>query len=196
MNTDEKEHLHSASVIVLDKDKGPLSPSSAADEHALLRELFAYTANWARRFYQGRQNHDKQQIAKEFVLRALSPDSDTLATSNPTLSERLHEFIVTHLHQGLTLKDLSEHFGYSEKYCSVFFILHMGEPFSAYLKRLRLQTAKRLLENSEQNLTEIAQALGFQDQFSFSHFFKKATGLSPRFFRDALHSGYQTGTHA
>lgn len=184
MKTAKNAQAHVSSVVVLDKDRG-LSPSSGnAYEHALLRELFAYTANWSRRFYRGRQNHDKQKIAEEFVLRALAPDPDTIETSPSTLSSRLHEFIATHLHQGLTLKDISKHFGYSEKYCSDFFILHVGEPFSAYLKRIRLQTAKCLLESSEQNLTEIAQAIGFQDQFAFSHFFKRATGIPPRSFRE------------
>lgn len=101
--------------------------------------------------------------------------------------------MINHLHQGLTLKELSEFLGYSEKYCSDFFILHMGEPFSVYLKGLRLETAKRLLESSEHNLTEIAQTIGFQNQFSFSHFFKRATGMSPRQFRDRFpKSGLQT----
>ena len=181
----EKKRMRSASVIILNKDKGRFSPSGPAHKDVLLRELFTYIANWAKRFYRGRQNHDRQKVV-ESVLRAMLPDSSLPATSTLTLSDQIHEFMVTHLHQGLTLKELSEFLGYSEKYCSDFFILHMGEPFSVYLKGLRLQTAKLLLKNSGQNLTEIAQAIGFQDQFSFSHFFKKVTGISPRHFRETL----------
>lgn len=177
--------MRSASVIILNKDKGRFLPSGPAHKDVLLRELFTYIANWAKRFYRGRQNHDRQKVV-ESVLRAMLPDSSLPATSTLTLSDQIHEFMVTHLHQGLTLKELSEFLGYSEKYCSDFFILHMGEPFSVYLKGLRLQTAKLLLKNSGQNLTEIAQAIGFQDQFSFSHFFKKVTGISPRHFRETL----------
>lgn len=175
----------STSDINLDKDKGRFSRSGPAQKDALLRELFAYIGNWAKRFYRGRQKHDRQKVV-ESVLRAMLPDSCIPAPSTLTLPDQIHEFMVTHLHQGLTLKELSEFLGYSEKYCSDFFILHMGEPFSLYLKGLRLQTAKLLLKDSEQNLTEIAQAIGFQDQFSFSHFFKRATGISPRQFRETL----------
>lgn len=182
----EKKRPRTASSLILEKDRGPLTPSGPAHNDALLRELFAYIGNWAKRFYRGRQKHDRQKVV-ESVLRAMLPDSCLPAPSTITLPDQIHEFMVAHLHQGLTLKELSEFLGYSEKYCSDFFILHMGEPFSVYLKGLRLQTAKLLLKDSEQNLTEIAQAIGFQDQFSFSHFFKKATGISPRQFRETLH---------
>ena len=177
--------MRSASVIILDKDKNPVSPSGPAYKDALLRELFTYMTNWAKRFYRGRQSHDRQMVV-ESVLRAILPDSSLSAPSTLSLPDRIHEFMVTHLHQGLTLKELSEFLGYSEKYCSNFFIVHMGETFTVYLKGLRLETAKLLLTNSGQNLTEIAQAIGFQDQFSFSHFFKKTTGISPRQFRETF----------
>ena len=188
----DKRRLQSAAVDIVEKNKDALTPSGPADQDPLLRELFAYTVNWAKRFYRGRQSRDRQKIV-EFVSRALVLDASSPASPTLSLPDQIHEFMVTHLHQGLTLKELSEFLGYSEKYCSDFFILHMGEPFSVYLKGLRLQTAKLLLKNSEQNLTQIAQAIGFQDQFSFSHFFKKAAGLSPRQFRDSFSvSGSQT----
>ena len=183
--TGVKKRMRSAPVIILDKNKSLFSPSGPAHKDALRRELFTYVANWAKRYYRDRQDHDRQKIV-ESVLRAMLPASCLPATSTVTLPDQIHEFMATRLHQGLTLKELSEFLGYSEKYCSDFFILHMGEPFSAYLKGLRLQTAKLLLRNSEQNLTEVAQAIGFQDQFSFSHFFKKAMGISPRQFRETL----------
>ncbi len=182
--------MQSPSDTVL--DQSPSSPPGPTDADALLRELFAYMVNWTKRFYRNRQSHDRQKIV-EFVSRALAPDSCPPATSSLSIPDQIHEFMITHLHQGVTLKELSEFLGYSEKYCSDFFILHMGEPFTVYLKGLRLQTAKLLLKNSTQNMTKIAQAVGFQDQFSFSHFFKKAAGLSPRQFRDSFPtSGSQT----
>ena len=184
-STGPKTSRRSTADLNLDMDKGHPSPAHPAHKDALLRELFAYVASWAKRFYRGRQAPDRQKVV-ESVMRAMLPDSCLPASSTVSLPDQIHKFVIKHLHEGLTLKELSEFLGYSEKYCSDFFILHMGEPFSVYLKGLRLQTAKRLLKNSEQNLTEIAHAIGFQDQFSFSHFFKKATGMSPRQFRDSF----------
>ncbi len=107
----------------------------------------------------------------------------TMAEQELSLTHRLHLFLVENLHQGLTLKDLSCVIGYSEKYCSEWFAVHMGESFSGYIKRLRLERAALLLD-SPRRLVDIAQRLGFQDQYAFSHFFKKATGVSPQIFRE------------
>ncbi len=95
--------------------------------------------------------------------------------------------MLTNLHRGLTLKDLAKFLGYSEKYCSELFQIHLGEPFSLYLKRLRLEEAKHLLGIGQLPLAQVAQRLGFSDQFAFSHFFKRALGYSPKQFRKDSH---------
>lgn len=46
--------------------------------------------------------------------------------------------------------------------------------------------AKRLLHLSNKSIKEIAVLLNFQDEFYFSRYFKKATGLSPKHFRDEV----------
>lgn len=91
--------------------------------------------------------------------------------------------MAANLHQRPTLKDLAAFLGYSEKYCSEFFKAMMGEPFSQYGKRLRLEKAQRLLMEGQATLAVIAESLGFSDQFAFSHFFKRAIGYAPSQFR-------------
>lgn len=166
-------------------------PPAVNHEDPLILELFEDAENWARRFYRIRQSHDVGYIA-DFMSRILLPDSNVLSSPHHALSDQIHEFIMTRLHQGVTLKDVSQHFGYSQKYCSNVFRSHMGESFTLYVKRIRLQTAKRLLSHSDRTIGDVAQTIGFQNQFSFSHFFKKETGVSPRRFRNAVSVGFQT----
>ncbi|OQA84671.1 MAG: Arabinose operon regulatory protein [Lentisphaerae bacterium ADurb.Bin242] len=50
-----------------------------------------------------------------------------------------------------------------------------------YLKQeSRLRNAIHLLAHSEMTITEIGEALGFKSVYSFSRFFKKMMGISPR----------------
>jgi AraC-like DNA-binding protein len=100
-----------------------------------------------------------------------------------SLQQLMHQLLVQNLHRGLTLKELSQFVGYSEKYCSEWFVARMGRSFSRYVKELRLERATVMLQ-SRGRLADIADQLGFQDQYAFSHFFKKATGLSPKTFRE------------
>ena len=122
-------------------------------------------------------------VCKLFNLTStLTPDHYSLLHSEG-LSKQITAFVSSNLHKGLTLKLLAQFLGYSEKYCSDFFQSTMGESFSGYLKRRRTDTATSLLTTTDKSVAEIAAALGFSDQFSFSHFFKRSTGRSPREFR-------------
>ena len=99
------------------------------------------------------------------------------------LAERMTHYLNRNLHTGPTLKTLAQFLGYSEKYCSDLFRSTMGESFSRYLKRRKTERAITLLTTTDKSVSVIAAILGFSDPFTFSHFFKRATGQSPRAFR-------------
>jgi AraC family transcriptional regulator len=55
-----------------------------------------------------------------------------------------------------------------------------------YLRRLRAESACRLLTTSDAPLVEIALAAGFSDQSHFSKVFRSQTGMSPKQFRKSF----------
>lgn len=57
---------------------------------------------------------------------------------------------------------------------------------SEYVASLRLQKAKDMLLGTDLQIKEIAYACGFENEYYFSNFFKKHTGLSPSAFRSTL----------
>ncbi len=61
-----------------------------------------------------------------------------------------------------------------------------GQTPIEYLVRLRIQRAMELLRNTDQTITEIALATGFNDSNYFSRQFRRILGSSPREFRRAL----------
>ena len=58
-----------------------------------------------------------------------------------------------------------------------------GVPPLQYQLGIRLARAKNLLRSSDMPISEIAESLGFNSTWYFSHFFKKQTGTSPAAYR-------------
>jgi AraC-like DNA-binding protein len=58
-------------------------------------------------------------------------------------------------------------------------------PYSYWLNR-KLSMAQNMLENSERNISEIAESLNFANVYVFSSFFKRKTGVSPLQYRKDL----------
>lgn len=61
-----------------------------------------------------------------------------------------------------------------------------GTAPARYLAGLRLQKARSLLAESSLPVGKIAFACGFENEYYFSNFFKKHTGLSPTAFRQEM----------
>ena len=57
--------------------------------------------------------------------------------------------------------------------------------FTDFINMYRLETAVKLLDETNANITEIALESGFQSVRSFHSFFKKTMGLSPSEYRKA-----------
>jgi len=94
--------------------------------------------------------------------------------------EQVKEYISRNLGKRLTLKEISEVFGYSPKYISLIFAKHAGVSFVEYVNAERVARARELLLMSDARVYEIAEQLGFESAFYFSKVFKKIEGVSPR----------------
>jgi len=94
--------------------------------------------------------------------------------------EQIKEYIRKNLDKRLTLKEVSDAFGYSPKYVSLLFSKHAGYSFVEYINAERIARARKLLLASNVKIYEIAEQLGFENAFYFSKVFKKIEGISPR----------------
>ncbi len=85
-----------------------------------------------------------------------------------------------YMDQDLSLKKIAGIFAYSEKYLSRLFKQSEAINFSEYLNKQRIAYAIQCVENSMDNITDIAHLCGYSDPLYFSKVFKKYTGLSPK----------------
>jgi AraC-like DNA-binding protein len=66
-----------------------------------------------------------------------------------------------------------------------------GYPPLDYLRRLRVEEARRLLADARLSVKEVAARTGFRDTSHFSKVFRRIDGLSPAHYREALLAGRQ-----
>lgn len=84
-----------------------------------------------------------------------------------------------------TLSELSDLAGVSERHFTRLYRALTGEAPSARIKRVRLERAKRLLEEGELPIKAIAVETGFAHPTTFANVFREAMGMGPNAFRQA-----------
>lgn len=83
----------------------------------------------------------------------------------------------------LTLHDAARHVGLSDSYFSRVFRKETGLNFIQYLNAQRIEKAKPLLRYTDEKLSDIALAVGFEDHSYFTRVFKECTGMLPSEYR-------------
>ena len=92
-------------------------------------------------------------------------------------------YIYSHIHYRITIKELAEYLSLSESYLSKLFLKEMGIPLSHYITDLKIEKAKNLLQYSDYSIVEIANYFSFASQSHFIQVFQKKTGITPYKYR-------------
>lgn len=105
----------------------------------------------------------------------------------PHWVKELKEIIQDQVDTNLTLNDVSKTLDVNPSYLSREFSKHFDNlNFGEYIRKLRIEKAIALIQNSKYTLTEIAYLTGFSDQSHFTRIFKQHTGKNPSFYRKTL----------
>lgn len=96
--------------------------------------------------------------------------------------KRLEDFILRNYHKHLKLEMLAEIFNYNSAYLGKLFKNHTGEYFNTYLDKVRIESAKKLL-NQGLKVYQVAEQVGFTNVDYFHNKFKKYVGASPSTYR-------------
>lgn len=83
----------------------------------------------------------------------------------------------------ITISQLAAQMNMSVSCFSKSFKLDTGVSPKVYIKNYILKVAKEILLVQDSAIKQVAYQLGFTDEFYFSRFFKKETGLAPREYR-------------
>ena len=93
-------------------------------------------------------------------------------------------YLRTHYAEKISIEDMARMVYLSPSYFSKVFKQDTGASFNVYLNRYRIEHSKRLLlQNQKAPISDIAYAVGFEDQSYFTKVFKRVTGVSPKDYR-------------
>ena len=88
-------------------------------------------------------------------------------------------FMRKNINKKLSLEEIAAKSGYSPSHFGQIFIKKTGYSPLHYFNQLKIQKACQMLDFSEMKIKEIANELGFYDQYHFSKIFLKTIGETP-----------------
>lgn len=87
------------------------------------------------------------------------------------------------IYRKVTVEELTKELNVSKSQMTREFKKYFGATPYHYLLEKKVSVAKRLLSSTPMRVHEIAERLGFADEYYFSNIFKQKTGSSPRAYR-------------
>jgi len=120
------------------------------------------------------------EYARDFVFAACENVKVFEESSHNGQFNKMLEYIQENYTSNELSRDtLAAAFGMSDStYISKMFKKFMGENFSSYLERIRIEKACQLLD-SRMPVKDVAEAVGYLSDISFRRVFKKRLGMSP-----------------
>ena len=93
------------------------------------------------------------------------------------------KYVEEHLNEVVSMRDMAKLCHLSHSYFSKLFLRCIGENFTEYVSRRKVERAKTLLQDTTESVASIAEALGYADTSYFIKVFRKVENTTPLAFR-------------
>lgn len=120
-----------------------------------------------------------QMVFYRIIFELLSRTGRVPSDNGQPSMERSIAYMENHFKDKITREQLAAMAGVSSSHYSILFKRLTGFSPQEYLSRLRVHRAVELLIGGSGTLREIAQKVGYKDEFYLSRRFKRQTGISP-----------------
>lgn len=173
---------------------------SGANTEAFYQEILKINSKMLFRTEQHRILYRVQQIIKQLRLGGRIQETamsrhlhDLLCDLLYAITEQETEaplialaqrYIANNLNKTLSVDDMAKYCCVSPSHFTRLFRRHTGQSPHEYLINSRINKAKLLLKETQMSISEIAEAVGYKYDTSFTSAFRKKVGLSPLRFRN------------
>ena len=116
---------------------------------------------------------------KNIFLSLVELDSAVTGRGNDGIVNRITSLVKSTAFDNISSQEISKKLGLNYAYLSRTFSKATGMTIFQYKNHIKIQKAIDLFKIESMNIAEIAQRVGFENQFYFSRVFKSITGFSP-----------------
>jgi transcriptional regulator GlxA family with amidase domain len=103
--------------------------------------------------------------------------------------KKAQKFIENNFQKRITIDELSTKFALSRRSLERRFKRATNNTVSEYIQRVKIEAAKKRLETSRKNISEVMFDVGYSDTKAFRGIFKKITGMTPLDYRNKYNKG-------
>lgn len=129
---------------------------------------------------------EKEQVLYSFLENLYNLIDIELIEIKKDAMKQAQDFMDKSKYENITLDDICKKVGLSKFHFIRFFKLQYHTTPHAYMLNLKINEAKKLLQKGE-DISFIAQTLGFFDQSHLNKVFKKHIALTPNEYKKSLH---------
>lgn len=97
------------------------------------------------------------------------------------------KYVQENYRNDLTMAEVANHISLNYSYFSILFKEKTGMNFIDYLRMIRIEKAKELLQNSVYKIYEVSEMVGYNNTKHFTTTFRTLTGISPKEYREKLY---------
>jgi YesN/AraC family two-component response regulator len=126
-----------------------------------------------------RRTDDYAHYGRRFVKELAVPTAEEEDRRREEAVARVERYIEEHIAEEISIEDLASVAYLSGDYLTRVFKKLRGKTLMEHLTDERLRLAKRLLEDSDLNITLIASRVGYESYNYFSTVFKRRCGMTP-----------------
>jgi len=123
------------------------------------------------------------------AIQLLNYDYFKSITANKNeIVNKVYEYLVNNFQKNVTLQDIADYVCYNPSTLCSFFKKHTQFTIFDCLRDIRISFACKLLNNSAQNITQIAYESGYNNISHFNKQFIQQTSLTPSEYRKNMHN--------
>jgi len=156
------------------------------EENTLIENSLSFSLNFFERFNMLQSMDQLKKFLEDTMMVIIDCLQNSVSNKKRKVIEKALEYIENHYNEPITMNDVARKLYLNATYFCKMFKDEMGESFTKYLMRLRIQKAIEFMNDPTLKIYEIAEKVGYSDVQYFTKIFKNFHGVTPMQYREKI----------